>query len=197
MRTQSLLAAAALSVATLSPVLAAPAAQAAPARAAAASTTQLTLKVGSCEGCVVGVASYLEGSMDVWSPKPKKVKDGRVTFAVPTTRTTGLSVTVRAPWEGATGYVTNAVFRYRGVKTGTKVGFTQARKFTRASGCWAGTTDDAATMRLKVRQVQVDGLGGKVPGTIAWMSVTQEWLRPLVPAYRGVIGTQDVMPCRG
>ena len=51
-------------------------------------------------------------------------------------------------------------------------------------------------MRLKVRRVQVRGYGGKVPGSIVWASVTQDWLRPLVNTWRGVVGTQDAMPCR-
>jgi hypothetical protein len=154
------------------------------------------LKVPDCEGCVVGVASFVLGSTDDWSAKPKKVQDGLVTFAVPTDRTDGLSITVRAPWEGATGYVTNVALRYKGKQPGDKVGFTAARAATRASGCWAGTDQSAATIKVKVRRVQVEGYDGKVPGTIAWAAVTQDWLRPLVDTWHGVVGTQDVMPCK-
>jgi hypothetical protein len=188
-----LAAAAAISLTLLSTVPS----QAAPPLDSPGPVTSLTLRVVGCDGCTFGVASYLEGSMDVWSAKPRKVKDGVVTFAVPTGRTTGLSVTVRAPWEGATGYVTNVALRYRGFQPGDKVGFTLARAARRASGCWAGTTDDATTMKVLVRRVKVQGQGGEVPGTIAWTKVTQEWLRPLVPAWHGVVGTQDVMPCAG
>ena len=170
-------------------VLSAPVANAAP-------TTRLTLQIASCDGCRVGMASYLQGSMDVWSAKPEKVADGKVSFAVPTDRTAGLSITVRAPWEGATGYVTDVALRYQGQQPGDKVGFTAARASTRASGCWAGTSDDTATMKVVVRKVQVDGYSGKVPGTLAFAKVTQDWLRPLVPTWRGVVGTQDVMPCK-
>jgi len=187
MKTLLMLAAAALSVSVLS----------APALAEAAPTTELTLLVPDCDGCTIGVASYLQGSMDVWSADPRKVEDGSVTFAVPTARTAGLSITVRAPWEGATGYVTNVALRYQGQQPGDKVGFTAARASTRASGCWAGTTEDAVTIKVKVRQVRVEGYGGKVAGTLAWAPVTQDWLRPLVPAWHGVVGTQDVMPCKG
>ena len=86
--------------------------------------------------------------------------------------------------------------RYQGQQPGDKVGFTAARAATKASGCWAGTTEDAVTIKVVARKVQVDGLGGKVPGTIAYAKVTQDWLRPLVPAWHGVVGTQDVMPCK-
>ena len=114
----------------------------------------------------------------------------------PTDKTTGLSVMVRAPWEGATGYVTNAVFRYRAYQPGDRVGFTKARAATKGSGCWAGTTDDAVTLKVRVRKVTVRGEGAKVPGSIAWLAVTQDWLRPMVPTWHGIVGTQDVMPCR-
>jgi hypothetical protein len=196
MRTTSLLAAAAASLSLLLPVLvAAPAAQAAPPRAASAPVTAVTLVVPSCEGCEVSVHGYFQGSMDFWDSTTKAVKDGTVTFKVPTARTPGLSVMVRAPWEGATGYVTNVVFRYRGMQPGTKVGFAQARRLTRASGCWAGTASADVTLRVKVRRVRVPGEGGPVAGSIAWTAVTQDWLRPLVRTWHGIIGTQDVMPC--
>ena len=47
-----------------------------------------------------------------------------------------------------------------------------------------------------MRKVQVEGYGGKVPGTIAWAPATQQWLRPVVRTWHGVVGTQDVMPCQ-
>jgi len=197
MGTTSLLAAASASSSLLLPlVVTAPAAEAAPPRAASAPVTAVTLVVPSCEGCEVSVHSYLQGSMDFWDSTTKAVKDGTVTFKVRTARTTGLSVMVRAPWEGATGYVTNVVFRYKGVQPGTKVGFAQARKVNRASGCWAGTTDADVTLRVKVRRVRVPGEGGPVAGSIAWAAVTQDWLRPLVQTWHGIVGTQDVMPCK-
>jgi hypothetical protein len=195
MKTVRYAAAAAL---TLS-VLAAPVAQAAPAHPAraAAPTTQLTIEVPSCDGCTVGVASYLQDTDTFWDgAKPTEVTNGSVTFAVPTDRTTGLSITVRAPWEGATGYVTNVVLRYKGRQPGDKIGFSAARASTRGSSCWPGTTDDSATIKVVVKKVQVEGYGGKVPGTLAYAKVTQPWLRPLVKTWHGVLGTQDVMPCR-
>lgn len=119
-----------------------------------------------------------------------------MTFAVPTDRTLGLSMQVRTPWEGGTGFVTNVVLRYQGFQTGDRIGFRAARASKRATACWAGTTEDALTMRVNVRRVQVRGYGGQVPGSIAWAPVTQEWLRPLVNTWRGVVGTQDAMPCK-
>jgi hypothetical protein len=182
---------------SLSAVAGAPAHAAPPiaADSAQVTTTLLTLKFPSCEGCEVGVASFVLGSTDDWSAKPKVVKDGIVRFVVPKDRTDGLSITVRAPWEGATGYVTNVALRYKGQDTWDRVDFATARTAKRASACWAGTDQDAATMKVRVRKVQVEGYGGKVAGTIAWAAVTQDWLRPIVASPHGVVGTQDVMPC--
>ena len=172
-----------------------------PATADATPTTQLTLEMPGCDGCTVGVASYLYGTGSdaplIWDDaKPKKVVDGEVTFAVPTDRTEGLSITVRAPWEGATGYVTNVVLRYKGEQTGDRVGFKAARAAKRATSCWAGTTEDADTIKVVARKVTVAGYGTQVPGTIAYAKVTQDWLRPLVNTFHGVVGTQDLMPCK-
>jgi hypothetical protein len=196
MKTISLLAAAALSFVAFSIVPTQQPAQALPARDTAVPTTQLTLEIADCEGCVISVVSYVYRSTDFWNYKRRKVADGSVTFAVPTARTLGLSMQVHAPWEGGTGFVTNVVLRYKGVQTGDKIGFRAARASKRATACWAGTTEDAVTMRVKVRRVRVDGYGGKVPGSIAWAPVTQDWLRPLVNTWRGVVGTQDAMPCK-
>ena len=169
----------------------------APAEAAeAAPTTQLTLQVPGCDGCIVGVASYLQGSMDVWSAQAEE-GEGRSGDLRGADRPDRRPQHHRAgAWEGATGYVTNVALRYKGQQPGDKVGFTAARAATKASGCWAGTTDDAVTIKVVARKVQVDGYGGKVPGTIAYAKVTQDWLRPLVPTCHGVVGTQDLMPCK-
>ena len=115
---------------------------------------------------------------------------------VPTARTVGLSVMVRTPWEGHTGYVTMVVFRYKGLAAGERIGFNRARTKKKASGCWAGTTEKRASLRFKVRRVNVPGVHGKVPGNIAWAPTTQPWLPPMLPVYGGVLGAQDVIPCQ-
>ena len=168
----------------------------APRAAAAAPTTVLTVNIRSCEGCEVTLVSYLDGYDDGWSEGPHTVHNGSAAFVVPTSRTAGLSAQVRTPWEGQTGYVTMVVFRYKGLRPGDRIGFNRARSMTRASGCWAGTTDKKATLRFKVRKVNVQGYGGKVPGNIAWAPVTQPWLRPILRVYGGALGAQDVIGCK-
>jgi hypothetical protein len=145
----------------------------------------------------VQVYSFETGDRSAWASLPKQVSDGAVRFRVPRARTSGMSVTVRAPWEGHTGYVTTVSFRYRGTQPGDVVSLDEARQMQSASGCWAGTEADEATMRLMVRRVTVQGVHEKVPGSIAWAKVTQDWMRPLNPTPGGVLGSQDVILCRG
>ena len=134
-----------------------------------APNTVLTVNVRSCEGCEITLVSYLDGDMgDGWASDPHTVQNGKAAFVVPTAKTEGLSVMVRTPWEGQTGYVTMVVFRYKGLAAGERIGFNRARTMKKASGCWAGTTEKQASLRFKVRRVNVPGVHGKVPGNIAW-----------------------------
>ena len=195
--------AAAAAMAALSLVLAGtPTAQARETRAletraaAQTKTTVLTVKIRSCEGCEVTLISYLDSYDNGWSSDAHTIAGDQAAFVVPTARTVGLSAMVRTPWEGNTGYVTMVVFRYRGLAVGDRIGFNRARTMTKASGCWAGTTAKQASLRIKVRKITVQGNGGKVAGNIAWAPTTQQWLRPMLPAYRGVLGAQDVILCK-
>jgi hypothetical protein len=163
----------------------------------AAPNTVLTVNVRSCEGCEITLVSYLNGDMGAgWASDPHTVRNGKAAFVVPTAKTEGLSVMVRTPWEGQTGYATMVVFRYKGLAAGERIGFNRARTKKKASGCWAGTTEKQASLRFKVRRVNVQGVHGKVPGNIAWAPTTQAWLPPMLPVYGGVLGAQDVIACK-
>ena len=165
---------------------------------AQAPNTVLTVKIRSCEGCEVTLISYLRGSEDDgWASDPHSIQNGKAAFVIPTEKTRGLSVAVRTPWEGHLGYVTMAVLRYQGLAPGERIGFNRARTMKKASGCWAGTDEKQASLRIKVRRVNVQGMHERVPGQIVWMPTTQSWLRPILPVYGGVLGGQDVMLCRG
>lgn len=168
--------------------------------ARAVPTTTITFEVPDCEGCEVGI---VQGRWDddarwgirVWDGGQKTVEDGVVTFRIPTKRTEGLSMTVEAPWEGHTGYMTTVAFRYGGEKVGDTVGFHDAREKGKASACWAGTDADAVTIPLTVRKVWVDGVRHRVRGSIAYASVTQEWMKPMRDVWDGILGSQEVNIC--
>lgn len=166
-----------------------------------AHTTTVTLAVPDCSGCAFRLHQGLwdedaHQGIRAWSSAEKKVRHGEVSFTVASMRTHGMSVDVRAPWEGATGYVTNVVFRYGGEQPGDEVGFREARGKSMASACWAGTRADEVTIPLTVRKVRVEGVRPhKVPGSIAYTSVTQEWMKPMRKVWGGVMGSQDLNIC--
>lgn len=158
----------------------------------------VTFKAPGCEGCRIRLtnAQWGEGDeVDIWQSKGKKVVDGRVSFAVPRGLTRGLSVSVGAPWEGHTGYVTTVAFKYGNTETGDVITVDEARDKQRASACWAGSDTRRTTMRLVTKQVTVDGVVGPTQGTLAFARVTQEAMVPMRTAYDGVLGSQDVNIC--
>lgn len=180
--------------AAATPVLASPA-PAASERAAARTT--LTVHAPGCEGCEITAQSALTSDYeDVWQARPTEVLDGVATFRVPTDRTAGLSMSLRAPWERRLGYVTVVAMRYAGTQPGDVVSKREARGKRRASACWAGTRDTAYEMTLRTRKVRVVGIGpGRVPGTLAWARTTQDWLGPVRRVFDGVMGGQDIDFC--
>ena len=195
----TLVATTATTAATAAGALGAPAG-AAP-EAAPPQRTTLTFTVDDCDGCTIRLEQGRETDdaqePAVWSSKTKEVKDGEVSFTVRSKRTRGMSVLVRAPWEGQTGYVTTVAMRYAGNGVGEKVTFKEARDKTKASACWEGVRSlDELTIPLVVREVEVAGVHEQVPGSIAFVKETQSWLDPMRRAPEGVLGSQDTNICR-
>lgn len=168
-------------------------------RSAAARTT-LTFTVDDCEGCevqLVNARSTLDADVvHVWASQTKRVTDGSVTFRIPTRRTWGMSATVRAPWEGHTGYVTTVAWRYDGERVGDTVTLDEAVTKRKASACWEGVRSREVTVPLVVEEVRVRGVRKEVDGSIAFVPTTQGWLPPMRRAPEGVLGSQDVNICR-
>jgi hypothetical protein len=158
--------------------------------------TKLTLTAAHCAGCELGVMNGALRPENTWSVAPKKVRDGKVTVRVPRNLTRGISITAYGPWEGNTGYTSVVAFRYAGQKVGTPVGFATARGSHRGSPCWGGTSAKTLTMPLTVRRVRTQGNTGPTAGTIAYADVTQTWLKPMIPAFRGILGSQEVITCQ-
>ena len=180
--------------------LAVPAPSSGAGAAAADARTRLTFTVDDCEGCEVRLVNA-RGTLDadvvhVWQSRTRTVEDGRVTFRVATKRTWGLSVTVRAPWEGHTGYATTVAWRYAGKQVGDTVTLAEAVTKRKASACWEGVRRRAVTVPLVVEEVEVDGVHERVPGSIAFVPVTEGWLPPMREVWDGVLGSQDVNICR-
>jgi hypothetical protein len=192
-------AALAAAIAGLAVLSLSPATAQAPERAAVAKTT-ITFEVPGCDGCEVGLMQarwnrQAKYGIKVWDTGQKTVEDGTVSFTVPTKHTLGMSMTVVAPWEGHTGYVTTVAFRYGGMQAGDQVGFRDARSKTMGSACWAGTNAEEVTIPLAVRKVWVEGVRHRVRGSIAYAAVTQDWMVPMRQVWDGVMGSQDVNVC--
>lgn len=167
---------------------------------AAGKRTVLTFEVADCEGCrfrlTQGVSTLDADEPRIWTSRERRVEDGRVTFRPLTRRTHGLSVTVVAPWEGHTGYLTTVAWRYAGKSVGDPVTLEEAVTEERASACWEGTRRRRLTIPVVVAEVEVDGVHERVPGSIAFVPTTQSWLRPMREVRDGVLGSQDVNICR-
>ena len=161
--------------------------------------TEVTVRTVGCDHCRVQLFQAIEGRSHIWQTRNRRAVAGKVTFSVPTSRTHGMTMTVRAPWESSngipTGYVTTTVFRYRGESPGSSVDLASARTHKRAFGCWAGTDQAAKTLRVTVRKVRVHGTTGMTDGSIAWLKVQGRTWKPAERAVRGVLGTQDVLVC--
>ncbi|MGA8247355.1 MAG: hypothetical protein WB797_10650, partial [Nocardioides sp.] len=158
-------------------------------------TTKLTFQTPGCHGCQIQVMNGARRFENIWGSPSKTVKNDSVTFRVPRPMTHGLSATVVAPWEGATGYTTLVAWRYGGHDAGDAVDFKDARSQTSGSPCWDGTASKSLTVPLTIRKVTVAGTTGPAAGSIAYADVTQAWLKPMLPAAKGVIGSQEVIAC--
>ena len=159
-------------------------------------TTKVTLKAPGCSGCEVQLMNGATRFENVWTADPRTVRSGSVSFRVPRPMTKGLTGTVVAPWEGATGYTTVIAFRYAGHHVGDPVDFADARAQHRGSPCWGGTSSKDVTIGLTTRQVTVPGTTGPAAGTIAYADVTQSWSKPMMHAGKGVLGSQEIIACR-
>jgi hypothetical protein len=152
--------------------------------------TDLTLLIGRCEGCVITLLSY-DGTNPAYYSVPATVLGGSVTIRLPSARTAGMSVRVEPPWVTPSTVDTNVAWRYNGRAIGDPITFKEARTRRRASGCWAGTVNEAVTLRIKVRRV---GYYGR-PGAIAWAPVTESYVPPMATVRNGILVSDGVRAC--
>lgn len=169
-----------------------------PAEATAVHRTRVVVRIAHCEGCEVSLQQGLRHRW--WSSPTRRVHDGRAVFVVPSGRTRGMSVAVTGTWEATSphpsGFQAIATLRYRGVAAGEQVTFAEARAKRRGSACFPGTTADRLVLRLNARKVRVAGNGGPALTTLAWADPqTRTMAGTQARVYRGVLGTQDIVPC--
>jgi hypothetical protein len=172
----------------------------APASAATASPraarTDLTLAVSGCNGCRLRLTQALAGRPEVWQSRSRTVRNGSAAWTIPTSRTHGLSITVRAPWDGGIGAVPTVVFRYAGQRVGDPVTDVVARSKRRASACWAGTAAHRVTIAVTVVHAPATNPpGDPIRTPRAFTSTTRRWERPMEHVWHGIAGTQDATYC--
>lgn len=153
--------------------------------------TDLTLRIGKCEGCVISLESN-DGITPAYSSLPAIVTSGSVTINLPSARTAGMSVRIKPTWVTVPGPDTFVAWRYNGESIGATMGFRQARAKKRASGCWAGTVNEAVSLTIKVRKVS---RGGRT-AAIAWAPTTESFLPPMQRSRRGVLASDAGLSCK-
>lgn len=170
--------------------------------AAAAETTTITFRVTGCEGCVLQAATTPAGSDDIYNGPKAKVRNGVATMTVPTEQTAGMYFSVDAPWKVEINAQPLLVFQYQGVREGARMTKAQGRAAKRASACWAGTTANAATIRVTVRRVWQEAFdpggpndGGRTQVPMAWVVPTQAALPPFWKTFDGILATQNSVDC--
>ncbi|MGB0190290.1 MAG: hypothetical protein ACPF9W_04890, partial [Nocardioides sp.] len=132
----------------------------------------------------------------LWASQERTVRDGKVAFPVPSSRTAGMQVLLDAPWEGHLGYRTTVVLRYAGEQAGDPMTPDEAVDRSRASSCFEGTSREKVVLPVEVHRVDVPGVHDEVPGTLAFTSTALPWLTPMARTVEGVLGSQDVRVCR-
>lgn len=160
-------------------------------RAASELDTDLTLNIAKCEGCSVQLLSY-DGVNPPYVSQVATVTAGSVTIRIPSEETAGMSVRIVPTWlTTPVAADTQVVWRYAGEEIGAPVSFKTARSKKRASGCWAGTVNEAVSLTVKVRRITYRGR----PGAIAWAPVTESFLRPMEKVRGGVLVSDDMLAC--
>ncbi|MEZ5098085.1 MAG: hypothetical protein R2731_19605 [Nocardioides sp.] len=155
----------------------------------------LTLKLDGCATCRVKLVQAVKGRAAVWSTTWKKAKKGRVTVRLPRSRTAGLTVQVKAPWEGRPVKTTQVVVAYARKATGATVSAAAATKQKSGSPCFAGTSRSKLTWVVGVRRAKVAARSGLTLGSRAWLVTTREDIPPVLTTPRGVAATRGATKC--
>lgn len=144
-------------------------ASAAPVAYAEIAKTSIELKVQGCKGCRIQPVQNKNESL-TWSGRSRKVRDGSVSFTVPTRRTDHMAFLVYAPFDelaqGGIPMVIAVGFKAREPRS--KITPRYAAKARQVSGCWRGTTGSTVRRTLVVNKVKIkDSLISEDPITVA------------------------------
>ena len=166
--------------------------------AQAEAMTTITMKVTGCNGCTITPVQAITGATDIWTGTGAKVRAGQVVLSVPTARTVGMSFNLDADWRVDINAEPVIVTQYQGYQPGQRVTKRQARAATKATACWAGTSDPAVTIRVMVRRVWMPGFPEGTRRTrvpLAWMIPTASTTGGFSATDKGVIAQQEAWYC--
>lgn len=165
-----------------------------------ATTTTLTLNftsvdgttgnAQSCEGCLVQPATSVATGLT--EQTAKRVKNGQVTFTLPTKTTRGLTFSIRTKGSGINRVVNGEevdidavpyiVVRYQGAGVGTELSASDVTKPQSASPCWAGTNKSEANLNVVVNMIEGTGIAAtKKAGeykSVEGVKIPVAWLVP-------------------
>lgn len=152
------------------------------------------LRLNGCGSCKVRLVQKVSGN-PLWKTGWKRASRGRVSVRVGRARTRGMTMQVRAPWEGATKATTEVVVGYAGKGTGSVISATTAAKRKKGSSCFAGTARARVSWTVGVRKLTVAGKRSRTAGSRAWITRTREDFAPVRPTSRGRLSTTSYTRC--
>ena len=156
-----------------------------------AGVTQVVLHIPNCSGCSI---TRLRGQY--YYGASKTVKNGKVTFLVPTSDTRRMAFGVSRS-NIKVNYLPLLVMSYSG-KSWVYTSTSTAAKARKASICWAGTKSSVAHLYFKTSWVTMAGFPAgttKVPRIWAYPSVGSIGKWSLPASAKGIPGTQNDASC--
>jgi hypothetical protein len=152
----------------------------------------------SCEGCLVPHATSVATGLT--EQTAKRVKNGQVTFTLPTKMTRGLTFSIRTRGSGINRVVNGEevdieavpyiVVRYQGASVGTELSAADVTKPQLASPCWAGTNKSDAKLNVVVNMIEGTGIAAtKKAGeykSVEGVKIPVAWLVPTAKNFGGM-----------
>ncbi len=166
-------------------------AAAAPSPRGDAGVTRVVLHIPNCSGCSI---TRLRGQY--YYGASKTVKNGKVSFIVPTSDTRRMAFAVTKS-SVKVNYLPLLVMSYSG-KSGVYTSASTASKARKASICWAGTKSSVAHLYFKTSWVTMAGFPTgttKVPRVWAYPSVGSIGKWSIPASAKGIPGTQNNASC--
>lgn len=143
--------------------------------------TTIKLVVRGCPHCRIQPTQVknLDNLNSAWSGPRRRVRDGSVTFDLPTHRTNQLFFTVYAPFdEWAQGGVPMVIaLGFKANPTGAQITPAYVERTRRVSGCWRGTRAQRVQRTLIVTRHRVPDMF-----TDRWVTVAAGYLTRTLPA---------------